>query len=666
MSSAFSRRKKNMSENIDKLSIATIRSLCIDMTNKAKSGHPGIALGAAPILYTLYTKHLVANPKDPRWISRDRFVLSAGHGSSLLYSILHLCGYQISMDDIKNFRQVGSITAGHPEWNLTPGVDATSGPLGQGIAQAVGMAMAEYMVANIYPHGDLLCNHYTYALCGDGCLEEGISQEVISLAGLHKLNKLILLYDSNNITLDGALNMSYDDDVEMRFRSAHWDVLKVEDGNDIDAIDKAITKAKESKDKPTLIIVKTIIGYGASKQGTSKVHGAPIGIEDGQRTKKEVYGFDHEDFYVPEEVYKHFAATFGERGNKAYAEYQKEFVTYQQNHKAEAERFLKLKDNDVSAYLPKELPDNLPVDAIATRNVSQMALNDYALALPNLVGGSADVASSVMTQVANSKPFSPEHRDGHTINFGIREFAMGAIENGILLHGGIRTYAGSFLTFSDYMKGAMRMAALSQLPAIYLFSHDSIAVGEDGPTHQPVEHVATLRLQPNLTVMRPCDALETYVSWQIALRSTKTPTAIILSRQALPQLKSSAEGTYKGAYVISDHSKAKYIIIASGSEVSLALNAQKILLEKGIPTRVVSMPSWELFEAQSEEYKNQIFNLPREKRISVEMMSSFGWDKYAAHHLAIDTYGTSGPATKVMEYFHFNVDELVKRVENIK
>ena len=655
-----------MLENIDQLSIAAIRSLCIDMTNKAKSGHPGVALGAAPMLYTLYTRHLVANPKDPNWISRDRFVLSAGHGSSLLYAILHLAGYKISMDDLKNSRQLLSITPGHPEWKVTPGVDGTSGPLGQGITQAVGMAMAELMLQSIYPCGDLLCSHYTYALCGDGCLQEGISQEAINIAGQQKLNKLIVLYDSNNVTLDGSLEMSSIENVELRFKSVNWNVLKVEDGNDIEAIDKAINEAKKSKDKPTLIIVNTVIGYGASAQGTSKVHGAPIGVEDGNKTKKEVYHYDHEDFYVPSEVYEQFAKTFIARGEKAYNDYQKEFVTYQEKYKMEAERFLKLRDNDVSSYLPNVLPDNLPLEDVATRKVSQNALNDYALALPNLFGGAADVASSVMTQIKGSQAFLPGCRSGRTVNFGIREFAMGAIQNGILLHGGIRFYVGSFLVFSDYMKASIRMAGLSKLPAIYLFSHDSIAVGEDGPTHQPVEQVATLRLIPNVTVIRPADARETYAAWQVALRSTKTPTALILSRQVLPQLKSSAEGLYKGAYVISDHSKAKYILIASGSEVSLALQAQKILNEEGYPCRVVSMPSWELFEAQDEEYKASVLNLPKSKRLSIEMMSSFGWDKYSNHHLAVDQYGLSAPAAKVMEYYHFSVNDVVERVKNIK
>lgn len=654
-----------MIENIDKLSIATIRGLCIDMINKAKSGHPGIALGAAPILYTLYTRHLNAVSKDPKWINRDRFVLSAGHGSSLLYAVLHLAGYQISLDDIKNFRQLGSITPGHPEFGVTPGVDSSTGPLGQGIGMAVGMAMAEQMLAHAYPHGDLLCNHYTYALCGDGCLEEGISQEAISLAGFQKLNKLILLYDSNNITLDGSLDLSFNEDTETRFKAVGWNVLKVNDGNNVEEIDKAIRQAKKSVSKPTLIIINTTIGYGASAEGTNKVHGAPIGVEDGKKAKLS-YGFDHEDFFVPEEVYKHFNDTFGVRGQKAYSDYQREFVTYQEKHKVEAERFLKLKDNDVSAYLPHELPSDFGIEPLATRKVSQNALNDYNNSLPNLFGGSADVASSVMTQIKDGKYFAPNSRDGHTVNFGIREFAMTAIQNGMLLHGGIRTYVGSFLAFSDYMKGGMRIAALTGLPAIYLFSHDSIAVGEDGPTHQPVEQVATLRLIPNMNVIRPCDARETYAAWQVALRSLNTPTSLILSRQVLPQLaNTSAEGLYKGAYVISDNSQAKFIIIASGSEVDLALKAQKSLLEKGIPTRVVSMPSWELFEAQNDEYKASILNMPKNKRLSVEMMSSFGWDRYADYHMSVDVYGKSAKASDVIKAYGFSEEDLVKKVEEL-
>lgn len=654
-------------KEIDSLSVATIRSLCIDAINKANSGHPGMALGSAPILYTLYSKHLNADPSDPKWINRDRFVLSAGHASSLLYTMLHLCGYKVSLDDLKKFRQIDSLTPGHPEFNWTEGVDATSGPLGQGIAQAVGMAMAEASIAANYAEGDKLCNHYTYCLCGDGCLQEGLSQEAISLAGHQKLNKLILFYDANQVTLDGALDLSFSESVKNRFLASEWNVLEVKDGNDIDAIDKAIIEAKKSKDKPTMICVHTIIGYGSSKQGTSKVHGSPLGAEDGKRAKVEVYHFDHEDFFVPEEVRKHFEETFIARGKKAHSEYNATFAKYEEKHSAEAKRFKSLENLDLSNYLPEELPDFVEGSSTSTRVASGKALNDYMLSIPMLVGGSADVAGSVMTKLNGGVDFTPEHREGHNVNWGIREFAMAAAQNGMLLHGGIRTYVGCFAVFSDYMKPAIRMAALSHLPAIYLFSHDSIAVGEDGPTHQPIEQLAMLRSIPNVRVIRPCDERETYAAWREALRSTKTPTCLILSRQNLPLLAgSSAEGVSKGAYVVSkENKKADLVLIATGSEVSLAIEAQKKLLEKHIDVRVVSMPSWELFEAQDISYRREVLLLPSERRVSVEMLSTFGWGKWAKYHMGIDTFGASAPAKDVIAKFNFTSDRLVEMCEKV-
>ena len=653
-------------KEIDKLSVATIRSLCIDMVNKANSGHPGMALGSAPILYTLFTRHLVTNPKEPEWINRDRFVLSAGHASDLLYAMLHLSGYELSMDDLKNFRQIDSLTPGHPEYKWTKGVDASSGPLGQGIAQAVGMAMAEAALAANYTEGEKLVNHYTYALCGDGCLQEGLSQEAISLAGHQKLNKLILIYDANQVTLDGALDLSFSENVKARFEASEWNVLDVKDGNDVDAIDKAIAEAKKSKDKPTMICVHTIIGYGSAKQGTSKVHGNPLGVEDGRHAKVEVYGFDHEDFFVPEEVRKHFADTIVARGVEAYNKYQENFKKYQEKHATEAARFLELANLDVSNYLVKELPDFVPGSATSTRVASGKALNAFMLSLPNLIGGSADVAGSVMTKLDGGVDFSPEHREGHNVNWGIREFAMACAQNGILLHGGLRSYVGCFAVFSDYMKPAIRMAALSHLPAIYLFSHDSIAVGEDGPTHQPIEQLAMLRSIPNVRVIRPADERETYAAWKEALKSLETPTALILSRQNLPLLEnSSAEGLAKGAYVVSkENKKAQLVLVATGSEVSLAIDAQKKLLEKGIDVRVVSMPSWELFEAQDEKYQEEVLLLPREKRVSVEMLSTFGWDRWAKFHMGINEFGASAPAKDVFKKFNFTSDRLVEICES--
>lgn len=654
-------------KDIQSLSVATIRSLCIDMINKANSGHPGMALGSAPILYTLFTKHLVANPKDPVWINRDRFVLSAGHASSLLYTMLHLSGYEVSLEDLKKFRQLDSLTPGHPEYHWTKGIDATSGPLGQGIAQAVGMAVAEESIRANYSEGKRIMNHYTYVLCGDGCLQEGLSQEAISFAGHQKLNKLILFYDANQVTLDGGLDLSFSEDVKKRFEASGWNVLEVKDGNDVEAIDKSIVEAKKSKEKPTMILIHTVIGYGSAKQGTSKVHGSPLGVDDGKHAKVEVYGFDHEDFYVPEEVRKHFQETFVARGEKVYEEYQKEFEKYSHDQEAEAARFKNLEHLDLSKYIPEEMPDFVEGSATSTRVASGKALNAYMLSCPMLVGGSADVAGSVMTKLDGGVNFTPEHREGHNINWGIREFAMGCMQNGMLLHGGIRSYVGCFAVFSDYMKPAIRMAALSHLPGIYLFSHDSIAVGEDGPTHQPIEQLAMLRSIPNVNVIRPADERETYAAWKVALKSTTTPTALILSRQNLPLLEnSSAIGVERGAYVVSyEKKKADIVIIATGSEVALAIEAQKKLLEKRIDVRVVSMPSWEIFEKQDIEYRRSVLLLPSVRRLSVEMLSTFGWHKWAKYHMGIDTFGASAPAKDVIAKFDFTSDRLVRLCEDI-
>ena len=654
-------------KEINALSIATIRSLCIDMINKANSGHPGMALGSAPILYTLFTRHLVSNPEEPEWINRDRFVLSAGHASDLLYAMLHLCGYGLTLDDIKSFRQIDSLTPGHPEYHWTKGVDATSGPLGQGIAQAAGMAVAEASIAANYSEGQKIMNHYTYVLCGDGCLQEGLSQEAISFAGHQKLNKLILLYDANQVTLDGGLELSFSENVRARFEASGWNTLEVADGNDVEAIDKAITQAKKSKDKPTMILIHTIIGYGSANQGTSKVHGNPLGVEDGKHAKVDVYGFDHEDFYVPEEVRKHFEETFIARGKKAYEEYKKNFEDYRKHHEAEATRFENLQHLDLSKYIPEELPDFVAGSSTSTRVASGKALNAYMLACPMLVGGSADVAGSVMTKLNGGVNFTPDHREGHNVNWGIREFAMGCMQNGMLLHGGIRSYVGCFAVFSDYMKPAIRMAALSRLPGIYLFSHDSIAVGEDGPTHQPIEQLAMLRSIPNVRVIRPADERETYAAWKLALKSTETPTALILSRQNLPLLENSSdEGVARGAYVVSKEQKrADLVLIATGSEVALAIEAQKKLLEKRIDVRVVSMPSWEVFQEQDKEYRRSVLLLPSERRVSVEMLSTFGWGKWAKYHMGLDEFGASGPAKDVFKKFDFTSDRLVRICEDI-
>ena len=653
----------------DQLSIATIRSLCIDIINKANSGHPGMALGSAPAIYTLFTKHLVASPLESKWFNRDRFVLSSGHASALLYTMLHLCGYKLSMDDLKQFRQIDSLTPGHPEYGWTDGVDATSGPLGQGISQAVGMAMAEQMVNKLYTFGDDVCNHYTYALCGDGCLQEGISQEAISLAGHLKLNKFILLYDANQVTLDGALDLSFSEQVKARFLASEWDVIEVADGNDVDAIDAAISKAKKSKDKPTMIMIHTIIGFGSAKQGTNKVHGSPLGTEDGKAAKLS-YGFDHEDFFVPQEVYDLFKNTFGARGEKALKAYNEKLAALAQDKKTKDEynRFISLNGVDVDKYLPGVYPEFQEGSAKSTRVASGQALNYLMLSMPNLFGGSADVAGSVMTKLDNGANFDASNRAGHNINWGIREFAMASAQNGMLLHGGVRSYVGAFFVFSDYMKPAIRMAALSHVPAIYLLSHDSIAVGEDGPTHQPIEQAAMLRSIPNVDLIRPCDERETYGAWFAALQSKNHPTAIILSRQNLPLLPgSNGEELKRGAYIVSREQKnAQFVLVATGSEVSLAVQAQALLLEKGVDVRVVSMPCWSYFDKQDAEYKASVINLPRDKVVSIEMLSTFGWAKYAGLNIGIDTFGASAPAKDVIKKFNFTPEFVAEQVLNLK
>ena len=650
--------------NIDNLSVAAIRSTVIDVINKAKSGHPGMALGSAPILYTLFKEHLVSDPNNPMWINRDRFVLSAGHASALLYTMLHVAGYEVSMDDLKQFRQFGSLTPGHPEYLHTPGVDATSGPLGQGIAQAVGMALAERSLRTMYKEGDRLINHYTYALCGDGCLQEGLSQEAISLAGHQKLNKLILIYDSNAVTLDGSIDLSFSENVKLRFEASNWNVLEVKDGNNLKEINKALKKAKKSEEKPTLIIVHTIIGYGSKNQGLSKTHGSPLGEEDGKLAKIS-YGFDHEDFYIPNEVYEDFKNVFGVRGRRTYRRWKRDMRRYSFDYPEEYEQFEKTLNGDVSSYVYKELPEFPVGHKDSTRNVSGYLLNLLHKDIPVLLGGSADVAASVMTNIKEGTKLSPLNPTGRDINFGIREFAMACAANGMLLHGGLRPYVGCFLIFSDYMKSAMRMAALSRLPAIYLLSHDSIAVGEDGPTHQPIEQLSMLRSMPNMFVFRPCDARETAAAWKLALLSKETPCSIILSRQALPlQENSNYEGVSRGGYVISKEQggKPEFTIIATGSEVSLAIEAQKVLREYGHDVRVVSMPCQELFLMQNASYIKRVLGAPYHKRIVVEMASTFGWHRFAPSVMGIDEFGTSAPANDAINAYGFTVDTLVSSI----
>lgn len=656
--------------DISNLSIATIRSLGIDTINKANSGHPGMVLGSAPALYTLFNKELNIYNKEAEWINRDRFVLASGHASALLYSMLHLIGFDVTIDDLKNFRQLNSHTPGHPEIEMTHGVDASSGPLGQGIPMAAGMAMAEKFLASQYNKENFdIIDHYTYVLCGDGDMQEGVTYEAASLAGHLSLGKLIVLYDANKVTLDGPLSMSFSENVKKRYEACNWQVLEVKDGNDINEIHKAIKKGKKEQFKPTLIIVNTVIGFGSANQGTNKVHGAPLGKEDGKNAKLS-YGFDHDEFYVPEEVYEDFKKKTIKRGKSKFNKWNKLFNEYKEQYPTEAKQ---LEDAIAGKYSLNidELLKNYPVGHNdATRNTSLEVIQEVAKQNPTFLSGTADLASSTKTKIKDEDDFSVENYNGRNLVFGIREFAMVAIMNGMTLHKGVKVSAGGFLVFSDYFKAAVRMACLMKLPIILPLSHDSIAVGEDGPTHQPIEQFAMLRSIPNMHVIRPGDAVEMAAAWKLAIESTENPTALILTRQNVETMEnSSVEGVSKGAYVIGkEENHLDAIIIASGSEVNLAMKAKKVLFEKGIDVRVVSMPCQEFFDQQDEQYKEAVLPNAMRKRLSVEMASSFGWHKYVGLDgitMSIDEFGKSAPAQDVIQSYGFTVDGVVENIEKL-
>ena len=656
--------------DISNLSIATIRSLGIDTINKANSGHPGMVLGSAPALYTLFNKELNIYNKEAEWINRDRFVLASGHASALLYSMLHLTGFDVTIDDLKNFRQLNSHTPGHPEIEMTHGVDASSGPLGQGIPMAAGMAMAEKFLASQYNKENFdIIDHYTYVLCGDGDMQEGVTYEAASLAGHLSLGKLIVLYDANKVTLDGPLSMSFSENVKKRYEACNWQVLEVKDGNDINEIHKAIKKGKKEQFKPTLIIVNTVIGFGSANQGTNKVHGAPLGKEDGKNAKLS-YGFDHDEFYVPEEVYEDFKKKTIKRGKSKFNKWNKLFNEYKEQYPTEAKQ---LEDAIAGKYSLNidELLKNYPVGHNdATRNTSLEVIQEVAKQNPTFLSGTADLASSTKTKIKDEDDFSVENYNGRNLVFGIREFAMVAIMNGMTLHKGVKVSAGGFLVFSDYFKAAVRMACLMKLPIILPLSHDSIAVGEDGPTHQPSEQFAMLRSIPNMHVIRPGDAVEMAAAWKLAIESTENPTALILTRQNVETMEnSSVEGVSKGAYVIGkEENHLDAIIIASGSEVNLAMKAKKVLFEKGIDVRVVSMPCQEFFDQQDEQYKEAVLPNAMRKRLSVEMASSFGWHKYVGLDgitMSIDEFGKSAPAQDVIQSYGFTVDGVVENIEKL-
>lgn len=663
-----------MFNTIDALSVTSIRTLSIDAIEKANSGHPGMPMGAAPMTYTLWTRFMNHNPKNPHWFNRDRFVLSAGHGSALLYSMLHLSGYNLSMEDIKQFRQWGSKTPGHPEYRHTEGVEATTGPLGQGIAMAVGMAMAERHVASVYNKDNYeIVNHYTYGVCGDGDLMEGVSAEAASLAGHLKLGRLVVLYDSNDISLDGDLNKSFSESVKGRFEAYGWQYLRVEDGNNLEEIAKALEEARNDLDRPTMIEVRTVIGYGSpNRAGTSGVHGAPLGADELKLTKDAYKWTFEQDFHVPQEVYDNFQKLIVENGEKKEKEWNDTFAQYKEEYPELAVQLEQALNNELPEGWDKDIPVYQEGESLASRASSGEALNGIAKNLPIFIGGSADLAGSNKTMIKGSGDYMPGSYEGRNFWFGVREFAMGAAMNGIALHGGVKVFGGTFFVFSDYLRPAIRLASIMGLPVTYVFTHDSIAVGEDGPTHEPVEQLAALRAMPGLSIIRPADGNETAAAWKLAVESTNKPTALILTRQDLPTLKgtdtNAYEGVSKGAYVVSpaDKETADALILATGSEVSLAVEAQKVLAGEGLHVSVVSMPSWDRFEQQSQDYKDSVLPRSVKKRLGIEMGASLGWHKYTGDEgdvLAIDQFGASAPGEKIMEEYGFNVDHVVARVK---
>lgn len=666
-----------MSTSIEQQSINTIRTLSIDAIEKANSGHPGLPMGAAPMAYTLWTDFMNHNPKNSKWFNRDRFILSAGHGSMLLYSLLHLSGYDVTMEDLKQFRQWDSKTPGHPEVHHTDGVEATTGPLGQGIAMAVGMAMAEAHLGAKFNKEDIsIVDHYTYALVSDGDLMEGISHEAASLAGHLKLGKLIALYDSNDISLDGELDRSFSENIQQRFEAYGWQVLRVEDGNDIDSIRAAIKEAQANKEQPTLIEVKTIIGYGSpNKAGSAASHGAPLGEEEVKLTKEYYKWTYEEDFYVAEEVYADFEEKIVRRGEKKEAEWNELLAAYKEKYPELGKQFELVLNNELPLNWEKDLPVFEPEkDTLATRASSGKVINAIAKSVPNLFGGSADLAGSNKTTMEGEGDFSRDDYAGRNIWFGVREHAMGAALNGMALHGGLKVYGGTFFVFSDYLRPAIRMSAIMKTPVTYVFTHDSIAVGEDGPTHEPIEHLAALRAMPGVSVIRPADGNETQAAWRLAVESTDQPTILVLTRQNLPTLEGTKEKAYegvkKGAYILSDSEKETpdVLLLATGSEVQLAVQAQEDLKTKGIDARVISMPSWDRFEAQDEAYKNSIIPKEVKHRVAIEMASPLGWDRYTGDHgkiLGINRFGASAPGNIVMEEYGFTVENVVKQVESL-
>lgn len=657
----------------DQLAVNTIRALSIDQIEKANSGHPGLPMGAAPMAYTLWTRHLNANPKSHKFFDRDRFVLSAGHGSAMLYSLLHLSG-SLELEELKNFRQWDSKTPGHPEFNHTDGVDITTGPLGQGFGMSVGMALAESHLAATYNTEDAkVVDHYTYALISDGDLMEGISHEAASIAGHMKLNKLIALYDSNDISLDGELNMAFSEDIKGRFESYGWEHILVKDGNDLEEIDAAITQAKCSN-KPTIIEVKTVIGYGApNKQGTNGVHGSPLGSDE-RKLALEAYNLDPEkSFYVPEEVYEIFQNTMLKRANEKESEWNTLVEQYKKDNETLAKQFVQAMNNELPTDYAKMLPKFEVGTKDATRSSSGKVIQELSKSVPQLFGGSADLASSNKSDVKEADAYASFNQEGKNIWFGVREFAMGAMINGMAAHGGVKPYGATFFVFSDYLKPAVRLASLMGVPSTYVFTHDSIAVGEDGPTHEPVEQLAGFRALPNLNLIRPADGNETRVAWKIAMEATKTPTALVLTRQDLPILDVSEEeveeGVRRGGYIVYKSESPEYLIMATGSEVSLAVDVAKALDAEGKGAQVVSLPNLNAFDAQDATYKESVMPRDIKHRIAIEMGSTSPWYKYVGLDglvIGIDKFGASAPGELVMEKYGFTKEQVLNRILTMK
>jgi transketolase len=674
MSAPVQKENSNINPELDQLCINTIRALAIDAVQKANSGHPGLPLGAAPMAYVLWTRFLRHNPANPKWENRDRFLLSAGHGSMLLYALLHLTGYDLSLDELKNFRQWGSKTPGHPEYGLAPGVEITTGPLGQGFANGVGMAMgAAHLGAKFNKPEFPLVDHYVYAIVSDGDLMEGVAAEAASLAGHLQLGKLIYIYDDNNVTIEGFTNLAFSEDVPKRFEAYGWHTLTVLDGNNLGDIEAAIREAQTVTDKPSLISVKTVIGFGMPTQGTRKAHSDAPGEDAVRETKRHLGWPEDKQFYIPDEALAHFRKAV-ERGEQLENEWHELVKAYEEKHADDG----KLLQQTISGELPAGWEDHLPkfedAKSVATRVASGEVINALAPVMPMLIGGSADLGVSNNTDIKSSHSFAAGKYDGRIIHFGVREHAMGSTLTGISLNGGLIPYGGTFMTFSDYMRPAIRLAALSEVQVIYVFTHDSVGLGEDGPTHQPIEHLAALRAIPHLFVIRPADPAEVSEAWRIAILRRKAPTALALTRQKVAVIDrkkfAAAEGLRRGAYVLAEAETAegaattpKLILIGTGSEVSLALEAREKLQAEGVPTRVVSMPCWELFDEESKEYRDEVLPPSIKARLAVEAGVRQGWDRYvgeAGDVVCLDRFGASAPGDVALKNLGFNTDNVLE------